>query len=439
MSSLSTNQEAADNQELTGNGKRCLSQLDRPAYFGRVAAEVDVPASIEDALLRLKTNRLLEYNQPVYISPVAKPNLQASDNSALPLMDKVGEFLASNGQVMLILGDSGAGKSTFNRHLEYQLWTYYETGGCIPLFVNLPALKQPDEDLVAKQLRTIDFSEEQIWYLKQHRQLLLICDGYDESQLTANLHTTNFFNRPGQWDIKLIVTCRTQYLGTDYRDRFAPKATGKYHLTANDLFQEAVIAPFSKEQIELYVEKFVPLIPRTWVKEDYMDKLTSIPNLMDLVRNPFLLTLALEALPSVVEGRSNLSRLMITRVELYDSFAEHWLEANKRRLQDQTLNDKRQAFEDLMTDGFVHNGIVFQKDLAEAIFEEQDGRPIVEYSNRRDKSSWKARFFGSEPERSLLRDASLLSRTGNQYRFVHRSILEYFLSRAVWSTTMEED
>ncbi|KAG9071486.1 WD repeats region domain-containing protein [Linnemannia hyalina] len=422
-------------------GSTMSSQLDRPAKFGRVAAEADDdPASVEDALLRMKTNRLLEYNQPVYIAPMAKPNLQALDNSALPLMNMVREFLAGNGQVLLILGDSGAGKSTFNRHLENKLWTNYEVGGRIPLFINLPAHKQPDEDLVAKQLRTVDFSERHIWDLKQCRQLLLICDGYDESQLTSNLHTTNLFNRPGQWNVKLIITCRTQYLGPDYRDRFAPKASGQYHRTAYNLFQEAVIAPFSKEQIELYVEKFVPLIPRTWVKKDYMDKLAAIPNLMDLVRNPFLLILALEALPSVVKNNTSLSNLRVTRVELYDTFVHHWLEANKRRLQEQTFkDDKHEALEDLLADGFVHHGIVFQKKLAWAIFQQQEGRPVVEYSNKRDKSSWKASFFGPKTERSLLRDASLLSRTGNQYRFIHRSVLEYFFSCFVWDTSRDDD
>ncbi|OAQ29905.1 hypothetical protein K457DRAFT_474346 [Linnemannia elongata AG-77] len=439
VSPPSTAQEAADNQEFTHDGKRCLLPLDRPLKFGRIATQADVPGSIEDALLRLKTNRLLEYNQPVYISPMAKPNLQASDNSALPLMDKVGNFLEGTGLVMLILGDSGAGKSTFNRRLEHRLWQEYQPGGRIPLFINLPALDRPDKEMIVEQLKTADFTEEHIRDLKQRHQFLLICDGYDESQLTSNLHTTNLLNRPGQWNVKLLVTCRTQYLGPDYRDRFAPKAIGQYHCSANNLFQEAVIAPFSKEQIELYVEKFVPLIPRPWVKKDYMNKLAAIPNLMDLVRNPFLLTLALEALPSVVKGRSDFSRLKITRVELYDTFVYNWLEANKRRLQDQTLKDKRQAFEDLLTDGFVHNGIVFQKDLAEAIFQEQDGRPIVEYSNRRDRSSWKARFFGFKPEKTFLRDASLLSRTGNQYRFIHRSVLEYFLSCSVWDAAMDDN
>ncbi|KAF9271394.1 WD_REPEATS_REGION domain-containing protein, partial [Linnemannia elongata] len=226
--------------------------LSLEASFQRYAQPQDSP-SVEDMLHRLRRLRIEEYTQDVFIAPMARPNLQAPDNMLLSLMDRVEEFLAGDGQVMLIMGDSGAGKSTFNRHLEHRLWQDYQPGGRIPLFINLPALDRPEKELVVEQLKTADFTEGHIWDLKQHHQrhqLLLICDGYDESQLTSNLHTTNLFNRPGQWDVKLIVTCRTQYLGSDYRDRFAPKATGQYHRSANDLFQEAVIAPFSKEQIE---------------------------------------------------------------------------------------------------------------------------------------------------------------------------------------------
>ncbi|KAF9127054.1 WD_REPEATS_REGION domain-containing protein [Mortierella sp. 14UC] len=337
---------------------------------------------------------------------------------------------------MLILGDSGGGKSTFNRYLEYVLWQRYTYGERIPLFSNLPALERPEKNLVAEQLRTLDISEDQMRELKRHRQLVLICDGYDESQLMTNLHTTNAFNQTGQWKVKLLVTCRTQYLGPDYRDRFVPKVTDQYYHVASDLFQEAVIAPFSKAQIELYVEKYVPLEPRTWVKADYMEKLTIIPNLMGLVKNPFLLTLALEALPMVVEGKTDLSTLRLTRIALYDIFVEHWLGVNKRRLQEHRLRDvKLDALEILLADGFERNGILFQKELALAIFREQEGRPIVDYSHKRDWMTWKAQFFGLDPDRSLLRDSSLLSRVGNQYRFVHRSILKYFFSCTIWDTT----
>ncbi|OAQ27426.1 WD40 repeat-like protein [Linnemannia elongata AG-77] len=389
--------------------------------------------SIESAVNALRVLRLREYKQPVFISPMAKANVQAPDNTLFPLTEKVKDFLSGNSQVMLILGDSGAGKSTFNQHLDNELWKEYKSGGRIPLFINLPALERPEKELVAEQLRTYDFTCEQIRELKKHRQFILICDGYDESQLTSNLHTTNLLNRSGQWDVKLLITCRTQYLGPDYRVGFVPNAAGKYNRAANNLFMEAVIAPFSKEQVEDYVERYVPLEPRTWVKKDYMDKLETIPKLMDLVKNPFLLTLCLEALPDVVKGKSNLSRLRITRVQLYDKFVWHWLGVNKLRLQEHRLDkDNRLAFKWLLEDGFEQNGIKFQQDLAAAIFREQHGRPVVVYTQRRDGESWKSAFFGPDLDISLLRGASLLSRAGTQYRFVHRSVLEYFYSSTIY-------
>ncbi|KAG0274123.1 hypothetical protein BGZ96_004487, partial [Linnemannia gamsii] len=210
-------------------------------------------------------------------------------------------------------------------------------------------------------------------------------------------------------------------------------AVDQYNRDTNDLFQEAVIAPFSKEQIEDYVDCYVPLEPRMWVTEDYMDKLTTIPNLLDLVKNPFLLTLCLEALPNVVHGKSDLSRLRVTRVQLYDTFVQHWLGVNKRRLQDNKLDRGNQlAFDELLDDGFELNGIEFQQDLAAAIFREQEGRPVVDYSHKRDKNSWKAAFFGPDNEITILRGVSLLSRVGTQHRFVHRSILEYFFSCTIY-------
>ncbi|KAG0270974.1 hypothetical protein BGZ96_006085, partial [Linnemannia gamsii] len=149
--------------------------------------------------------------------------------------------------------------------------------------------------------------------------------------------------------------------------------------------------------------------------------------------NPFLLTLCLEALPNVVHGNSDLARLRITRVQLYDTFVQHWLGVNKRRLQDNKLDRGNQlAFDELLEDGFESNGILFQQDLAAAIFQEQDGIPIVSYTQMRDGTSWKAKFFGTNPNISLIRSASLLSRVGTQHRFVHRSILEYFFSCTIY-------
>ncbi|KAF9899544.1 hypothetical protein EC991_008628 [Linnemannia zychae] len=415
----------------------CLSQAVSPSLNSQPQELSD----IERAIHTLKIQQLEYYNQPVYIAPMAKSNLRASEHELFPLVDKVKEYLAGDSLVMLILGDSGAGKSTFNRYLENELWKTYKIGGCIPLFINLPNLKNPEKKLVEKQLKEHNFSKDQIRDLKQQRrQLILICDGYDESLLTSNLHTTNLFNRPGQWNVKLVITCRSQYLGPDYLGKFVPTMTDRYHPTSDILFQEAVITPFSKDQVEGYVGQYVPLESRTWVKKDYMDKLVAIPSLIELVKNPFLLSLCLEALPRIVQDKTDLSRLRVTRVQLYDNFVQQWSEVNKSRIEGQELDKETQlAFNNLLEFGFEKYSVEFQVKLAAAIFREQEGRPVVDYINMKDKGSWKAEFFSPDPKNILIREATVLCRTGTQYRFLHRSMLEYFFSLHVWGPVDHAD
>ncbi|KAK3818069.1 MAG: WD40-repeat-containing domain protein [Linnemannia elongata] len=417
------------------------NRLPLPASSPTLARVQNIPP-LEYDLHKHKVLRLEQSRLSLYIQPFAKASIRAKDEDTFPLLEKVLEFLESGRRVMLILGDSGSGKSTFNRQLEHRLWTDYKPGGPIPLFINLPAIDRPDRDLIAKHLRANNFSDDQIHEMKLHRQLILICDGYDESQQLVNLHRTNMLDQPGQWNTKMAISCRTQFLGPSYVDRFKPLSTDRYATGSQDLFQEAVIAPFSKDQIENYVELYVQ-DPQTallfqnqavWSAKEYMDKLTTIPNVKDLVKNPFLLTLALKALPRLVASNDDLSSIRVTRVGLYDMFIDQWLETNQLRLQSNTLSkEELTTFNSLVDDGFIGLGINYLLRLSAAIFQEQDGNPVVHYIHRHDKDSWKAAFFSFDPEIKLLREASPLMRTGNQYRFIHRSMLEYLFSRVIYN------
>ncbi|KAG0050804.1 WD_REPEATS_REGION domain-containing protein, partial [Linnemannia elongata] len=319
MTKVSTIETIATGDEDDPNNKQQGDLVDK-FHCIEINPEIETDAPeilcLEDELHSLRSQRLRELQQLIYILPMAKANLQAQDDELFSLKENVQEFLTSQRQVMLVLGDSGAGKSAFNRHLEHQLWTDYEHGGPVPLYIHLPTVDDPAHDLIEKQLRHLNFSDDRVQEMKQHRQFILICDGYDESQLTINIHTTNQFNQPGQWSSKIVISCRSQFLEADYRSRFQPQPVGRHQSTWLNLFQEAVIAPFSKEQIEEYVSRYAPLEPRPWVTKDYMRMLTTIPNLMGLVKNPFLLTLALEALPSITESKQDLSTVKVTRVQL---------------------------------------------------------------------------------------------------------------------------
>ncbi|KAF9540559.1 hypothetical protein EC957_003997 [Mortierella hygrophila] len=423
------------------------NRLPLPTSSPTLARAQKIP-NVEYDIRQLQLLRLTITHQSVYIPPLAKPGLKAKDDDLFSLMKEVQRFLASKRQVMLVLGDSGSGKSTFNRHLEHRLWTDYKQGDPIPLYINLPTIDRPEQDMVEKQLRFCRFSDDQIQKLKQHRQFILICDGYDESQQMANLHQTNQFNQPWQWNIKMVISCRTQFLGPGYIDRFKPQPGDRYASTSQDRFQEAVIAPFSKDQVKDYIEQYVQ-DPETallfqnrsvWSARMYMDKLAAIPHVMDLVKNPFLLTLALKALPRLVASNKDLSNIRVTRAGLYDMFVDQWLKKNRVRLQTNTLSrDEVVAFNALVESGFIGCGVKYLQRLSAAIFGEQEGNPVVQYVHVNDKHTWKAEFFGTEPEIKLLRDSSPLTRTGNQYRFVHRSILEYCFSCVIYTPARIDD
>ena len=410
-----------------------------PPYSWPLLSKVQEVPFVERGVDLLKKRRLEQYRRHAYILPLAKASLHVSDKDALPLMDKVKEFLGNDQQVFLVLGDSGAGKSTFNRFLEYELWNAFKPGDAIPLFVNLPAIDRPDQDLVGKQLSeyTDFFSEAQIRELKQRRQMVLICDGYDETQLSINLHTSNKLNQKGQPNTKMIINCRSTYIGPNYKNHFQPESSDRYNTIAANLYTEAVIIPFSSDQIRAYVCQFVrdPEVHgltgdrSIWSTDEYMDKLHSIPNLIELVKNPFLLTLSLRALPAVV----NLAMVRVTRLALYKAFIDQWLEVNRLRLGkvSNLSDDAKKALKDILAEGFSETAIGFLKRLSAAIFLEQTGNPVVEFKPIRDRDTWKSRFFSPKPEIEMLRDSSPLSRTGNKYQFIHRSLLEYFYSRHI--------
>ncbi|KAK3805370.1 MAG: hypothetical protein J3Q66DRAFT_423168 [Benniella sp.] len=406
-----------------------IQSLETSPLLDRVQNMPDV----EEALRQLRKKRLDEWMNTIFIAPQAKASLKAPDDAHFPLMESVQAFLESEQhQVFLLIGDSGAGKSTFSRALECALWdTYKRKDGTIPLYISLPTIDKPDQDMTTKHLRRLDFTDTQINELKGHRKLILICDGYDECQQTKNLYMSNRLNQTDEWQAKMVISCRREYIGADYRDRFQPG--DRNHLSRVAQFQEAVFVPFSASQVDDYVDQYVSLRQPLWSAKEYKQALNSIPSLKELGRNPFLMTLSLEVLPRMMDPGEQPSVSRVTRVVLYDQFIEQWLERGKRRLGEKELSaTARAAFDSLSDEGFTINGIDFLKKLSVAIYKEQDGQPVVEYSRFQDEGSWKTAFFSRDDETYLLREACPLTKSGNQYRFIHRSMLEYGLARAIF-------
>ncbi|KAK3833152.1 MAG: hypothetical protein JOS17DRAFT_827104 [Linnemannia elongata] len=432
--------------DVTGCGA-LRTVLPLPTVFPLLERALDI-TDIDHEVARIRFQSLEECLHPVSIPLRAKATLLAPEDESFPLMAKVQEFLRSDNLVFLLLGDSGSGKSTFCRQLERELWNRHQQSGDgrIPLYISLPSIDDPHCDLIEKYLQHHhDILEPTSRKMKHHRQFVLICDGYDESRLIQNLHTSNRLNRPGQWNVKMIITCRSAFLGPDYQCRFYPLGDDIYHDKTSGFFQEATIVPFQKSDIQEFVRQYVldfttqepsnnPSAPSF---DDYWEKLSVIPNVMNLVSNPFLLTLALKAIPSIEALDS--SGLEVMQQDLYHGFIQEWVWLHQKRLQGTILKrDIRAAFDVLLRDGFAWCVTDYLKRLADAIYQHQDGRPVVEFSQRH-MDEWKLEFFGPEIKTTLLRDATPLTRAGIRHWFIHKSLLDYFYALTFYDPDDADD
>ncbi|GJJ74250.1 hypothetical protein EMPS_06608 [Entomortierella parvispora] len=454
---------------ICGRGARSMKPFDiahpltsnlPPPSASPLLNKVNTDPDIEFAIDRLLRQRSRVYERcAIYIQLLSKHSLRASEDVLVELQERTKNFLESKSQVLLVLGDSGAGKSTFGLRLENELWAAYKAGGPIPLFIDLKTIDAPDKDMVHQHLEDMGlFTEQQIEDMRQTRLFILICDGYDEYQKWTNLHTRNQFNRPRQWQAKMIVNCRTQYLGPNYRNYFEPETAAVDNSNfshSSDLFEEAVIVPFRITQINEYIELFTQA-PKTmeclgeeteWSTEQYMERLKSITHLMELAKNPFMLKMILDVLPTIAK-----TTIKMTRVELYDRFVELHFESEQRRLKAQHSSGKMDngtisAFTSLENEELIALGLDFSKQLSLHIFKELKGLNSVTYSVMQDSGSWKDAFFGSDAQARLLRQSAQLvcrenrqdarhlvrhkvrpSRKPNSYEFSHRSMLEYYYS-----------
>ncbi len=387
---------------------------------------------LETDLHRLRAQNLAHWHDTLYVPPLGKASLFDADEDVFDLAKEAEAFFNSDKKVALVLGESGAGKSTFLRFLESTLWENYQKGGTIPLFIALPTIDNPEQDFIAKHLRRLGLTNAQIKTLKETREFVVIADGYDESGANENLYQSNRFNQPGGWHGQLVIGCRSQHLGTHYLQRFQPDSPA--------LFQEWVMAPFGQDQIDQYVEAFIDKYKalgddrfdlQHWQVQDYQRGLTQIDE--NFKRTPLLLKTALEVLPRLlILGEQGQASSSLTRVTLYDEAMKARFEREKQRLQGAGPgNDLEGAFNALDEHGFVDHCMQFVTELAVAIYEKNQGNPVVEYSPAKDKGTWKEAFFGEVPRQRVLRKAWPLIRNGNQYRFEHKSFLEYFVTRDV--------
>ncbi len=377
-------------------------------------------------------------NSELYI-PLQGKHTTNLEEEPFDLAQKINEFFVfddanlNDPRVMLLMGDTGSGKSVFAQQVFQQLLETRKKNDSIPVWIPLPELLNPFEGAVEEVLKKQELTESQIVKMKANKRFIFIVDGYDELHQFQNCYMTNKWN---EWKAKVLITCRSQalYYQKDPDKYFVPFQREKRLAW---LLRKLYVAPFSQDQIRVYVERYNQLHPReTKIKLEDIDR---IPGLKELITTPFLLHLTIEALPDIladvgVEEENS----KMTQAKLYDVFIERWFMRQVKKLETAGQlkidpENTKQRFWDYckrLAQQMHANEVTMIPYLQQKVGGRLFGKP--EKANR-----WES-FFNEETE--VLRSACPLKRMGDyHYGFIHASFVEYFATRAMYEEIQEQE
>ncbi|BBO59254.1 NACHT domain-containing protein [Mycoavidus sp. B2-EB] len=347
----------------------------------------------------------------------------ADSKISFTLIEKVRDFLSSNKKVLLLLGEAGSGKSTFNRELTRTLWGEYQPSSTapIPIFIALAEHTPSCKDLIESYLLEQEFSPEEIALLRKEKRLVFILDGFDEIEDRTQAFYTQ--HKLDHWkNAQVIISSRPEYLGKNYRIQFQKRGQ-------TSALQEYWLSPTSDDWITAYIQKYIRHTERTeWNLKRYQDALNNLPTLKEAIRRPFLLRMALDLLPDLTASKSG----PVTRIALYDAFISRWWNRSEERLLHITLTSEEEKARCKLGQSLVEKGLrasqemamaLTQKRLVQAFYDPEKEDVIPE--------AWRTYLNEKDAEKRLLLFNAPLIHQGQHYRFIHKSIQDYCVARAI--------
>eukprot|EP00004_Rigifila_ramosa_P023017 TRINITY_DN63_c0_g1_i7.p1 TRINITY_DN63_c0_g1~~TRINITY_DN63_c0_g1_i7.p1 ORF type:complete len:984 (-),score=321.01 TRINITY_DN63_c0_g1_i7:36-2870(-) len=401
-----------------------------------------------------------------FVPPDACLSSALLDDDRAPLAARLAPFVSQADRtgaapVCVVLGESGSGKSLALRKAEADLLAAYSgPHSLLPIRIDLKVTAAREGSssgrvcvgaVVEQTLAALcggSGQQAQLESLRAQQQMVLILDGYDEIAEATGTEVRLFEALRAEvrkWaaPLRIVVSCRTQFLGgSPHPDVLAARFAGAGAVLSGPVH----VAPFTPAQIGAFVARSVQTDSALRaelqqalggaaaagdVAGECVAAVERVPGLLDLVRSPFLLALALRSLPKLL-GRSGAGK--VTRAELYETFAGRLFSGEYERrgavLQrlaaahpEQTWiadpeNDTRGAFE------------AYCKALAGLLF--RTGAVSAQAS-----AGGEAGRLLSESDEVVreIRKGCPLRRNGASVSFVHKSFLEYFAATALVGDT----
>jgi WD40 repeat protein len=340
-----------------------------------------------------------------------------------------------------IMGDFGSGKTWFCKYYSYFAAKRYLSDPMkyrIPILITLRDysraydIEQLITDVIVNRFKIgLAAGYKTFVQLNEAGRLLLIFDGFDEMERRVSDYRTTVDNF---WELakvvsplsKVILTCRTAYFRhiREEKETLIPRRS-QISLNAGDLvidlrnrkgFELIRLLDFTDEDIQLAIQK---RIPHGWQR--IYEKIQALPNLRDLAVRPVLLDMIVKTLPQFSDA------LRVNQATLYETYVDTLLQNRKSDDTDFIPpKDRRFFMEELAWE-------MYQTQKLTIPFSEFPERVIKHFHLQNDPEQ--AAFL----ERDVRTQSYLVRDKDGNYRFGHKSFLEYFVAHKMADTISRSD
>ncbi|HEX6524475.1 MAG TPA: trypsin-like peptidase domain-containing protein [Streptosporangiaceae bacterium] len=241
---------------------------------------------------------------------------------------------AASSRLVMVLGDFGRGKTAFLKQLTRTLPS--ELPGVLPIFVELRGLeKAPTLDRLLVQYLADhgveDINLGKLGYMIRSGRIALLFDGFDELELRVGYDNAADYLRTmldsATDRAKVVITSRTQHFISTEQVRTALGA----RVEALSTSRVVVLEDFSQQQIiEFLAGRYDGSMARARAR---FELLGEMGNLLDLARNPRMLTFVADLDDNRLRAMLAERRGRISGADLYREIIDYWLTEETKRQQ----------------------------------------------------------------------------------------------------------
>jgi len=330
------------------------------------------------------------------------------------------EWLRSGGQTALVLGGFGSGKSTLLAHWSLTCWERHGTGLARPVMVNLAGAGEsvnPWQMLL--QAARLGDQPQHLAALKllcQLQVLLPVFDGFDE--MATRLTSGDMAGKLSQLietargGGRVVISSRDNYFPTEQELHGATERALQQALGASAGSQRFYVQLFTDEQVRDLTRL---VLSDASSAEAALRKITQLYPLQELVARPLFLGIVLETIDRIDPSAT------VTQAELYEQYLQRWL-AQTHHGHDAFTDEQKQVFAEAMADQLWRSG----RNSCRAEEIKESVRAVL-FSDLPDDLTPVSAFFEAW-------GGTFFTREGDEFRFAHKSFLEFFLARALVKT-----